>query len=81
MQIVSRILIVIGLLITGAGALATRYAVNYFVNALEVSGAGGIGAVARGIEMTYTYNTVSLLGCLLLIVGLALAAFSRKQPA
>ena len=76
MNVISKILIGIGLLTTLGGSLATRYGINTFISALEDS---GIGAVARAIEMTFIYNTASLLGCFLLIVGLALAALSRRQ--
>ena len=76
MKMISQILIGIGLLTTLGGSLATRYGINTFITALEDS---GIGAVARAIDTTSTYNTVSLLGCFILIVGLALSAFSKRQ--
>ena len=80
MNMISKILIGIGLLTTVVGNLATRYGINAFSRALlEESGAGAIGALIRAIDMALTYNAVSLLGCALLIVGLALAAMSRRQ--
>lgn len=81
MNMISKILIGIGLLTTVAGSLATRYGLNFFMRAMEESAEKGIGRVAEGVDMAFTYNTVSLVGCFLLIVGLALAALGRRQRA
>jgi len=81
MNVVSKILIGIGLLTTVAGSLATRYGLNFFLKAMEESAEQGIARIAEEVDMAFTANAVSLIGCFLLIVGLALAALSRKQQA
>jgi hypothetical protein len=80
MNMISKILIGIGLLTTVAGNLATRYGLNFFLKAMEESAEKGIARVAEGVDMAFTYNTVSLIGCFVLVVGLVLAALSRRQP-
>ena len=79
MKMIPRVLIIIGLLTTVAGNLATRYGLNFFLKAMEESAERGMGRVAEGINMAFTYNAVSLVGCLLIIVGLAWAALSTKR--
>jgi len=79
MRILAKILIVIGLLITVASNFATYYGIRTAVNGMIDSAANGIGAVAWGMDSAYFYSTVSLGGCFLLIVGLALAALSKKR--
>ncbi len=79
MNVIPKILIGIGLLTTVAGNLATRYGLNTFIKTMAVSAEEGIAAPARAIDMTFIYNAVSLVGCFLLIAGLAMAALSRRQ--
>jgi hypothetical protein len=81
MQVISRGLIVVGLLIIVAGNLATYYGIHTAVNAMRDTAESGIGDVAWGMSSAYFYSFVSLFGCLLLVVGLVLTALRRKhQP-
>ncbi|MBC8029889.1 MAG: hypothetical protein H7Z16_07245 [Pyrinomonadaceae bacterium] len=80
MNIISKILIAIGLFITVAGNFATYYGIRTAVNGMIDSAASGIGTIAWGMDSAYFYSVVSLVGCFILIVGLALAALSKKQP-
>lgn len=79
MRIVSRILIVFGLLITVAANFATYYGIRTAVNGMLDSGATGIGTVAWGMDSAYFYSLIGLLGCFVLIIGLTLAAFTTKR--
>ena len=79
MRIISRILIILGLLITIAGNFATYYGIRTAVNGMLDSASNGIGIVAWGMDSAYFYSLVSLVGCFLLVIGLSLAALTRKQ--
>ena len=80
MNIISKILIGVGLLITVVGNLATYNAVRTAVNGMQViNGAGGIADVTWGMSSAHSYSLVSLVGCFLLIIGIALAALGRRQ--
>ncbi len=79
MNVISKILIGVGLLITVAGNLATYYGVRTAVNGIRDAESSGIASVAWGMSSAYTYSLVSLIGCFLLIVGIALAALRRRQ--
>jgi hypothetical protein len=79
MDIISKGLIGVGLLITVAGNLTTYYGVRTAVNGMLNAEANGIGAVASGMSSAHTYSFVSLIGCLLLVIGLALAALRRRR--
>ena len=79
MNTISKILIAIGLLVTVMGSLATRYSLNAYLRSMEGSAEGGIGAAASAFSMAFTYNTVSIVGCLLLISGVILASLRRGQ--
>ena len=79
MRVVSRVLIVVGLLITIAGNLATFYGVRAAVRGMMNAESAGIASVAWGMTSAYSWSAVSLLGCFLLIVGLVLAAV--RSPA
>jgi uncharacterized membrane protein len=76
---ISKILIAIGLLVTIIGSLATRYSLNAYLRGMERSAEGGIGEAASAFEMTFAYNTVSIVGCLLLISGVILASLRRGR--
>lgn len=80
MNVTSKILIGVGLLVTLAGNLATYYGVRTAVAGMQVTdGAGGIADVAWGMSSASSFSLVSLLGCFLLIIGIALAALGRRQ--
>jgi hypothetical protein len=74
---ISKILIATGLLVTVMGSLATRYSLNAYLRSMEGSAEGGIGAAVAAFNMAFTYNTVSIAGCLLLIGGVILASVRR----
>ena len=78
---ISRILIVLGLLITAWSNLATVYGLNTSINGMQNSAENGIGLVAWGMSSAYFWSLVSLVGCFVLIVGLALAAFKSSARA
>lgn len=79
MNMISKILTGVGLLITVGGNLATYYGIRTAVRGIEDSESSGIGAVAYGMSTAYSYSFVSLIGCILLIVGLALAALKGRH--
>ena len=71
---ISKILIAIGLLVTVVGSLATRYSLNAYLRSMEGSAERGIGEAVSAFNMAFTYNSVSIVGCLLLISGVILAS-------
>ena len=75
MGAMSKILTVIGLLVTVAGNLMTFYGVRTAVNGMMNSETNGIGDVASGMTTAHSYSLIGLVGCFILIVGLALSAF------
>ena len=79
MSTISKILIATGLLVTVMGSLATRYSLNAYLRSIEGSAEGGIGEAASAFSRAFTYNTVSIVGCLLLISGVILASLRRGQ--
>ena len=79
MKAISKILIAIGLLATVMGSLATRYSLNAYLRSMEGSAEGGIGEAVSAFNMAFTYNTVSIVGCLLLISGVILAYLTRGR--
>jgi hypothetical protein len=81
MNVIAKILTGVGLLITVFSNLATYLGVRTAVNGIRNSAEGGIGAIASGMSSASFYSFVSLIGCLLLIIGLALTAFGgKRQP-
>lgn len=76
---ISKILIAVGLLVTVMGSLATRYSLNAYLRGIERSAEEGIGGAVSAFNMAFTYNTVSILGCLLLVSGVILASLKRAQ--
>lgn len=78
MNLISKVLIVVGLLINVAGNLATYYGVRKAVSGMQNSATEGIGSVAWGMSTAYSFSFVSLVGCLLLVVGLALSLIKRS---
>ena len=78
MNLISKGLIVVGLLINVAGNLATYYGVRKAVYGMQNSATEGIGSVAWGMSTAYSFSFVSLVGCFLLIVGLALSLIKRS---
>ena len=79
MNVISKILIAVGLLVTVMGSLATRYSLNAYLRGIERSAEEGIGGAVSAFNMAFTYNTVSILGCLLLVSGVILASLKRAQ--
>ena len=79
MRVISRVLIVVGLLITVASNLATFYGLFTAVNGMRTAETNGIASVAWGMTSAYSWSFASLFGCFLLVVGLILAAF--RSPA
>ena len=78
MGLISKLLTVVGLLATVTGNLMTFYGVRTAVNGMMDSGARGIGDVASGMSTAHSYSLIGLVGCFILVVGLALSAFSSK---
>lgn len=78
MRVISRIVIVVGLLISIAGNIATYYSARTAVNGMLADLSNGIAPVSWGLTSTYAWCFVSLFGCLLLLVGLVLAAVARS---
>lgn len=62
-----------------ASNFATYYGIRTAVNGMLDSANGGIGTVAWGMDSAYFFSVVSLVGCFILIVGLALAAVAKKR--
>ena len=79
MNLISKVLTVVGLLLTVAGNVATYYGVSTAVYGIRHSETEGIASVAWGMSSAYTFSFVGLVGCFLLVVGLALS-FLRKSP-
>lgn len=72
---ISRVLIVVGLLITVGGNLVTFNGVRNAVNGMMSAESNGIASVAWGMSSAYSWSLISLVGCFILVVGLVLAAF------
>lgn len=79
MNVIARILIILGLLITIGGNFATYYGIRTAVNGMVDSATNGIGTVAWGMDSAYFYSVVGLVGCFTLIAGLALSALTKKR--
>lgn len=78
MNLISKVLIVVGLLITVAGNVATYYGVRTAVYGMQHSATEGIGSIAWGMSSAYSFSFISLVGCFLLVVGLALSVMRRS---
>jgi ABC-type transport system involved in multi-copper enzyme maturation permease subunit len=74
--VISRILIVIGLLIAVVSNLATFYGIRTAISGMMNAESAGIASVARGMNYASYGSVVGLLGCFVLTVGLLLAAVS-----
>lgn len=82
MKIVSVLLTVIGLLITGFSSLGIFYSIFTAVNAGKNSGAEGIGIVIWGLNTAYKLGFVNLFGLAILFFGVILlivAMFTGKK--
>ncbi len=79
MGIISKLVIILGLLVTVTSNLATYYGIRTAVNGMLDSANGGIGIVAWGMDSAYFFSVVSLVGCFILLVGLVLAALAKKR--
>lgn len=77
MNLISKVLIVVGLLITVAANVATYYGVRKAVYGTHDSTAEGLASVAWAISSAYSFSLISLVGCLLLVVGVALSMLRR----
>lgn len=71
---ISRILIVVGVLVTVVCNLATFYGIRTAISGMMNAESAGIAPVARGMSYASYGSVVGLLGCFVLIVGLILAA-------
>lgn len=78
---ISRILIVLGLLVNVACNLATFYGIRTAISGMMNAESAGIAGVARGMSYASYGCVVGLLGCFILIVGLILAAISSPARA
>ena len=78
MNLVSKALIVVGLIITVASNLTTYYGIRKAVYGMQNSATEGIGSVAWGMSTAYSFSFISLVGCLLLVVGLVLSVIKRN---
>lgn len=77
MNLISKILMVAGLLITVAANAATHYRVRTAVYGTHHSSTEGLTAVAWAMSSAYSFSLISLVGCLLLVAGLALSVLRR----
>lgn len=77
MNLISKVLIVVGLLITVVANAATFYGVRTAVYGTHHSSTEGLNAVAWAISSAYSFSLISLVGCFLIVVGLALSMFKR----
>lgn len=78
MNLISKVLIVVGLLITVASNLKTYYGIRTAVYGMQNSATEGIGSVAWGMSSAYSFSFIGLIGCFLLVVGLALSLVARS---
>lgn len=78
-NMISKTLIAIGLLVTVLGSFATRHSLNAYLRGMERSAEEGIGEAVSAFHMAFTYNTVSIVGCLLIVTGVILASLRRGQ--
>jgi hypothetical protein len=83
MNLISKGLIVVGLLITVAANVTTYYRVRTAVYGTHESTAEGLASIAWAMSSAYSFSLVSLVGCFLLVVGLALSVLkaSRQREA
>jgi hypothetical protein len=77
MNLISKGLIVVGLLITVAANVTTFYRVRTAVYGTHDSTAEGLASVAWAISSAYSFSLISLVGCFFMVVGLALSTFRR----
>ncbi len=78
MNILSKLLLGLGLFITVTGNLATFYGLYTGVNGMRNAEAAGIAAVAWGMSSAYFWISISLVGCLILIVGALLGVLKSS---
>lgn len=78
---ISRILIVVGLLITFVCNLATFYGIRTAISGMMNAETSGIASVARGMSYASYGSVIGLLGCFVLIIGLVLAAVTSPARA
>lgn len=76
MSMISKILVVVGLLATVVGNVMSFLGVRASINAIMSAESSGIAELANGLDSARTFSLVSLVGCLILIVGIILAASS-----
>ena len=81
MRAISRVLIVLGLLVTVCSNLATVYGLYKAVHGMANAEENGIAAVASGMHTAFVWSHGGLVGCLILIVGLILAALRPSARA
>lgn len=68
---------VVGLLITVAANVTTHYRVRTAVHGTHHSSTEGLTAVAWAMSAAYSFSLISLVGCFLIAVGLALSMLGR----
>lgn len=76
MSMISKIMVVVGLLATVVGNVMSYLGIRASINAIMAGESSGIAELARGLNSALTFSLVSLVGCLILIVGVVLAASS-----
>ncbi|MET0622810.1 MAG: hypothetical protein ABW250_07520 [Pyrinomonadaceae bacterium] len=77
MNLISKALMVVGLLITVASNVATYYGVRTAVYGTHDSTAEGLASIAWALSSAYSFSLISLVGCFLVLVGLALSMLRR----
>lgn len=75
MRTLSRVLIIIGLLVAVVGNLVTAFGLHTAVNAVMSGTSSGLAEMANGMYSAFRWVHVGILGHLILVVGLVLAAF------
>lgn len=75
----SKLLIIIGFVITAASSLVIFYAMRFGVGGIQTSEADGIANIIWSISTTYRASYVNLLGLVILAVGIVSSFFGKKN--
>ncbi len=80
MNMLSKILVVLGTIIAVIGNAIAFYSSSVAINGMLNAASAGIGAVAWGMTSSHFWNIVGLIGCVILVLGLILSMI-KKTPA
>lgn len=79
MNILSKIIVVLGLLVTGVGNVYTYITSQEIVYGIEHNATEGTGRLAWALSANHSWSLVGLVGCVILGVGLVLMLFARPR--